>query len=162
MAVTAFPVEAGHLLVFARAIGDHDPAYHADLADPGARPVAPPTFTMAAAHHDDEYPLRPLPGKEWFGSGAGAGFTLDGADGLHAEQHFEYHRPLRVGDVLSGSTRQGRSWEKTGRAGVLRFTEQITEYRDATGGLVVTARSVGVTTQAPTTEPGSENTRRNG
>lgn len=147
MAVTKFPVEAGHLLVFARAIGDHDPAYHAALADPDARPVAPPTFTMAAAHHDDTYLLRPKPGEEWLGSGAGPGFAPEGSGGLHAEQHFEYHRPLRAGDMPTGSTRPGRTWEKTGRAGVLCFTEQITEYRDADGELVVTARSVGVVTR---------------
>lgn len=145
--MTRFPIEPGHMLAFARAIGDDDPAYHAELADPHAHVVAPPTFTMAAAHFDDGYPLRPRPGEEWFGSGAGPGSAPEGGGGLHAEQHFEYHRPVRAGDVLTTASRQGRTWEKDGRAGRLVFTEQITEYRDAGGALVVTARSVGVVRQ---------------
>ena len=160
MAVTRFPIEPGHMLAFARAIGDDDPAYHAELADPQGRAVAPPTFTMASAHFDDAYPLRPKPGEEWFGSGGGHGTALEGGGGLHAEQHFEYHRPLRAGDVLTAETRQGRSWEKTGRAGRLLFTEQITEYRDAEGALVVTARSVGVVPEGPVS--GSTGNERQG
>ena len=37
------------------------------------------------------------------------------ARGLHAEQHFEYHRHLRPGDVLRAETRPGKTWEKEGR-----------------------------------------------
>ena len=67
---------------------------------------------------------------------------------VHAEQHFEYHRPLGVGDVLSVTTRPGATWEKEGRrAGRLTFAETITEYRNQDGDLVVTARSVGVRTE---------------
>jgi hypothetical protein len=153
MSVIRLPVEPGHMLTFARALGDHDPAYPAALADPDARAVAPPTFVMASAHFDDDYPLRPKPGEEWFGSGAGPGTARAGGGGLHAEQHFEYHRPVRAGDVLSAEIRQGRSWEKKGRAGLLRFTETITEYRDAGGELVVTARSVGVVPEGPVSGP---------
>ena len=69
---------------------------------------------------------------------------------LHAEQHFEYHRPLRPGDVLSVESRPGEIWERESkRAGKLTFRERITEYRDQKGELVVTARSVGVTTERP-------------
>jgi len=76
--------------------------------------------------------------------GGDAGLVTEGAGGLHAEQHFVYHRPVRVGDVLTGATRPGREWEKFGRSGRLRFREQITEFRDDSGELVVTARSVSV------------------
>ena len=70
------------------------------------------------------------------------------AGGLHAEQHFTYHRHLKPGDVLSAETKPGESWEKESkRAGVLKFNESITEYRDQDGELVVTARSVGVVTE---------------
>ena len=71
-----------------------------------------------------------------------------GAGGLHAEQHFVYHRPVRVGDVLTGATRPGQQWEKQGRSGRLRFREQITEFRDEAGELVATARSVSVVREA--------------
>ncbi|HEX8803386.1 MAG TPA: MaoC family dehydratase N-terminal domain-containing protein, partial [Acidimicrobiales bacterium] len=65
MAAERFPVEEGHVLMFARAIGDAEPA----LGDPGAEVLAPPTFVMASAQFDPDYPLRPRPGRTWFGSG---------------------------------------------------------------------------------------------
>jgi N-terminal half of MaoC dehydratase len=144
MAATRFPVEAGHVLMFARALGADDP--------PGGLPApgdpAPPTFAMASNQFDPDYPLRPRPGEPWHGSGGQAGLVKDGAGGLHAEQHFVYQRPIRVGDVLTSSTRPGEQWEKQGRSGRLRFREQITEFRDQAGDLVLTARSVSVQREA--------------
>jgi hypothetical protein len=175
MGALRFPVEAGHVLAFARALGAADP--------PGGLPragdAAPATFAIAAAQFDPEYPLRPRPwtpkarggsggaslpkggpggwvppGEEepaeppWHGSGADAGLVTEGVGGLHAEQHFTYHRPIRVGDVLVPSTRPGEAWEKQGRSGRLRFRERITEFRDEAGQLVVTARSVSVQREA--------------
>ena len=155
----SFPVEAGHIAQFARAIGDANPIYsgetQARTTDLG-HVIAPPTFTMAAAHFDPDWPLRPRPGEPWRGSGRTPSGTAeqgrrDGDDaapqsvGLHAEQHFEYHRHLRPGDVLTVAERPGRSWEKTGkRGGRMCFEEVITEYRDQDGRPVVTARRVGV------------------
>jgi hypothetical protein len=64
---------------------------------------------------------------------------------LHAEQHYEYHRHIRPGDVLKTTVRPGRKWEKEGkRSGKLIFFESIVEFRDQTGELVVTSRIVGV------------------
>ncbi|MGY1743857.1 MULTISPECIES: FAS1-like dehydratase domain-containing protein [unclassified Blastococcus] len=150
-----FPVEAGHVLLFRRAIGDPDAAY-----DPEA--LAPPTFVVAGAQFEPTHPLRPAPGEPWFGSGrtpSGTAGSNGGGGGaaastLHAEQHFTYHRPVRAGDVLTASSRPGGEWTKEGkRGGTLRFTEFVTEYRDAAGELVVTARAVAVTpSQAPVGE----------
>ena len=159
-----FPVEAGHVLMFNRAIGVPDTRY-----DPDA--IAPPTFVVAGGQFEPSHPLRPTPGEPWMGSGrtpsgtagaAGAsgepGASADsagpgGGSGttLHAEQHFTYHRPVRAGDVLTPESRPGGEWTKEGkRGGSLRFTEFITDYRDAAGELVVTARAVAVaTSQAP-------------
>jgi N-terminal half of MaoC dehydratase len=151
MAARRFPVEAGHVLAFARALGADDPSTYSLRTSvsplsglPAAGDVAPPTFAIAGAQFDPEYPLRPRPGVLWHGSGGDAGLVTEGAAGLHAEQHFVYHRPIRVGDVLSGATRPGEEWEKQGRSGQLRFREQITEYRDEAGELVITACSVSV------------------
>jgi hypothetical protein len=144
VAARRFPVEAGHVLMFARSLGAADP--EGGLPAPGD--PAPPTFAQASAQFDPDYPLRPRPGAEWHGSGGEAGLVKEGAGGLHAEQHFTYHRPLRVGDVLSAATRPGEEWEKQGRSGRLVFREQITEYRDEAGELVVTARSVSVQREA--------------
>jgi len=140
-----FPVEAGHVLMFARSLGAADP--------PGGRPApgdpVPPTFAIASSQFDPDYPLRPRPGEPWHGSGAGPGLVREGAGGLHAEQHFIYERPLRVGDVLTSTSHPGQVWEKQGRSGRLRFREQITEFRDEAGHLVLTARSVSVQREAP-------------
>ncbi len=154
-----FPVEAGHIMMFARAVGDanriyYDEEYAKTTEVKGV--IAPPTFVQASAQFDPDYPLRPKIGEPWFGSGkepTGVKRRVGGgggaaAGGLHAEQHFEYHRPLRPGDVFTAETKRGKSWEKQGRrGGKLLFGETITEYRDQNGELVVTARGVGVRTE---------------
>ena len=166
MAVERFPVEAGHILMFARSVGDPNPVY----ADPEYAAgtevggiIAPPTFVQASAQFDDDYPLRPKIGRPWFGSGReatgvgarpaptnrdGEGGERPSGVGLHAEQHYEYHRAIRPGDVLTATSTPGKTWEKEGRrSGKLMFSESVTEYRDQNGELVVTARSVGVRTE---------------
>lgn len=150
MAVERFPVEATHIMMFARAIGDDNPVY----ADPGSAEagefgnvIAPPTFTMAGAQFDPENILIPKIGEPWFGSArepSGAEITSTGR--LHAEQHFEYHRPVLAGEVLTTVARDGETWEKTSkRGGSLFFEEKFIDYLVAdTGELVVTARFVSV------------------
>jgi acyl dehydratase len=145
------PVEATHILMFARAVGDPNPVYaDADAAketEVGGI-IAPPTFPQAVAQFDPDYHLRPKPGQKWFGSGktaSGIEGKPQSAGGLHAEQHFEYHRHLRPGDVLTVEIKQGKTWEKESkRAGKLTFRERIAEYRDQNGELVITARGVSV------------------
>ena len=67
---------------------------------------------------------------------------------LHAEQHFEYHLPVKAGDTLSATTKPGKAWEKESkRAGKLKFSESVTEYRNQDGDLVITATGVGVQTE---------------
>ena len=161
MAIKRFPVEASHIHMFANAISDENPIYHdedrARSTEPGSI-IAPPTFVQASAQFDDDHSLRPTPGKSWLGSGrtpsGTAGKESEGdrmanaARGLHAEQHFEYHRNLRPGDVLTAEDKVGKTWEKQGkRSGKLKFSETITEYRDQNGELVITARLVGVETE---------------
>ena len=161
MAIEKFPVEASHIMMFARSVGDENPIYfdeeYAADTEPG-RIIAPPTFAQASAQFDPDYFLRPKAGKPWFGSGKEAtgikreraGGGGGGGGGLHAEQHFEYHRHIGPGDVLSATVKPGKSWERESkRAGKLMFSETITEYRDQNGELVITARGVGVRTERP-------------
>ena len=141
------PIEATHIMMFNRSIGDYsNDAMAGDL-------VAPPTFPQAAAQFDPDYFLRIKPGVDWFGSGknpSGVEGKPASSGGLHAEQHFEFERPIRPGDVLSVVTKLGKTWEKESkRAGKLMFSEKITEYRDQNGELVCTARGVGVKTERP-------------
>lgn len=151
-----FPVEATHIMMFANALFDENPAYRdadkAKATEAGGI-IAPPTFPQAVAQFDPEYHLRPKPGQPWFGSAKGPS-GVEGkpasSGGLHAEQHFEYHRHIRPGDVLTVETKPGKSWERESkRAGKLSFRERITEYRDQKGELVITARGVSVTTERP-------------
>ena len=156
MAKITFPVEASHIMMFARSIGDtnavyHDPAAAKETSAGGI--IAPPSFAQAVAQFDSDYFLRPKAGQKWFGSAKGPTGIDEkptSSGGLHAEQEFEFHRHMRPGDVLSVETKPGKTWEKESkRAGKLTFRERITEYRDQNGELVITARGVGVTTERP-------------
>lgn len=145
-----FPVEAGHMALFARSLGDTLPAHIDPFADDL---TAAPTFTQAADHYDPEYDRRLVPGEDWYDSGReplgkapppGEGGGL----GFHAEQEFEYHRPIVPGQMLTATVSTGRRWEKEGRrGGKLTFTETLTEFHDDSGELIVTARFIGVGTE---------------
>jgi hypothetical protein len=150
MAVERFPVEASHIMMFAWAIADLNPAY-IDADSPEAKSVGgvipPPTFVSANSQFDPDNVLRPKPGEKWFGSGREpAGYKREGQGLLHAEQHYEYHAPLHPGTVLIPTRREGATWEKSSkRAGTLVFNEAITEFRDSVSDeLIVTMRMVTV------------------
>lgn len=157
--VPRFPVEAGHVLTFARSLGDTSETYSDErfAASAFVGVAVPPTFVQGSAHFDPEYPLRPRPGQRWWGSPLPTDAEAPDRDGrtdqtstmLHAEQSFDFVRPVRVGDVLTAKHSTGKSWEKHGRkGGRLVFSELITEYYDAAGELVVTATAVTVQTDA--------------
>ena len=161
MAADKFPIESGHIMMFARSVGDDNQIYYSEeyaKKTEVGHIIAPPTFVQSSAQFDPDYFLRPKVGKPWFGSGKNpTGIVREpssggggGGGGLHAEQHYEYHRQLKVGDVLSATNKPGKAWERDSpRAGKLKFSESITEYRDQSGELVITARSVGVQTERP-------------
>jgi len=100
-----FPVEAGHVMMFARAVGDANPFLRGQnllrqglwkqAASSRLRPLRRP-----ARSSDPECPLRPKIGKPWFGSGkAPSGLRCDGSQrepgGCTRRARFEYHRPIR-------------------------------------------------------------------
>ena len=138
MAVENFAVEASHIMMFARAIGDPNPIYsdagHAESAEPGGI-IAPPTFAQASAQFDPDYRLRPKVGKPWMGSGKEAtgiapkepGASDDapvgmGARGLHAEQHFEYPPQHAARRRLE---RDGKEWGELGETLETRRCAQV-------------------------------------
>lgn len=147
MATFEFPVEKGHIITFARSLGEEDPIFVGEGATSGndERPlVAPPTFTQASIRFSPENPMR-----RHLGASPGELPAERASTGrqLHAEQHFEYHRPVVAGEVLTVIARPGATWEKQGRrGGTLSFTETFVDYVDANGDVAITARTVGVVT----------------
>jgi acyl dehydratase len=154
-----FPVDLTSIMLFASALGETNPAYYDQeyaRRTPLGGVIAPPTFSIASAHWNPDYPLRgirqiparkPAPAEakpaQENEAGGGGGLTRL----LHGEQRFEYHKPLRPGMQLQVTSRPGRSWEKEGRrGGTMRFHETITELRDENDELVVTQVSVTIIT----------------
>ena len=72
-----------------------------------------------------------------------AAAKLDMHKVLHAEEHYRYERPLRIGDRLTCQTRVVEDYSKQGRrGGRMRFVVTETEMRDErTCELVVVART---------------------
>jgi hypothetical protein len=156
MAVKEFPIEAGHILMFARSIGDENRIYaeadYAKSTEAGGI-IAPPTFARASAQFDPDF-IRPKPGHPWIGSGKNPTGIISSEGGgqgpriLAAETHFEYHRHVVAGEVLTASRRAGGTWEKEGRrSGKITFTEGIMEFRDQNGELAITVRVVSARTE---------------
>ena len=124
MAIDKFLVEASHIMMFARSVGDANPIYHdEDYAKKQSLVVLTPTFAQSSAQFDQTAFLRPkIGGEGWFGSGKDPSGSKPSKDsggggggaamGLHAEQHFEYHKPVKAGDVLTATTKPGNTWEK--------------------------------------------------
>ena len=73
MAIDKFLVEASHIMMFARSIGDDNPIYYDEdhQSESGSEGIiAPPTFSQSSAQFDPDYFLRPKTGGVgWFGSG---------------------------------------------------------------------------------------------
>jgi acyl dehydratase len=124
-------VVAADVAAFARAIGDLNPLYVDAAAAAKSRfgaVLAPPTFPirMGAAAGDPDLFLA---------------LDLNFASLLHAEQEFEWLRPLVAGEKVTITGRVGDMWEKQGKSGTLDFVvlEQIA--RDAKGDTVYVART---------------------
>ena len=134
-----FDIEPGHVLSFARAVGDDQLAH--DVPTTGT-PV-PATFPACAIQFDPVHMrgLRP--------SGALAAISAAaGGSVLHAEQAFEYFAAVRVGDRLIVTEYEGASWRKQSRrAGALEFREILRDYRDSAGVVVLRSRMVLVDTE---------------
>lgn len=179
-----FPIEAGHVPAFRRALGvpdgpfgtDLDPApdraigIGTDSATPAEGVAVPATFVVASAHFDPSCSLRPRDGEPSLTSRRALGrkantdapqepgTRISRADPsgnqlgttFLAEQHFEYLRHPVIGETLMVSSRPGERREKEGLTGRLCFFEEVTEYRDAVGVLVVVTRSVVVETERTT------------
>jgi hypothetical protein len=140
-----FPVERGAVISFARSIGDPNPAYYEEASSmsKSSQAIAPPTFSIASAQFDPEFPFRPRIGEPTTAPLATTSSKETRLPGLHAEQHFDYRRHVKVDEVLSVVSREGKRWTKINTRGdTLYFQETTTEYLDESLDVVVVARSV--------------------
>jgi hypothetical protein len=72
---------------------------------------------------------------------SGSVYARDGLF-LHGEQHFTYHRPVCVGDVLDGRMRTSQPIARTGRRGPMEVTYFQTTWTDLDDRPVVDERIV--------------------
>jgi peroxisomal enoyl-CoA hydratase 2 len=137
-------VERGPVGFLARAVTDTSPVFQDPRAAAeegfGAVP-APPTFAFVMAHQGawpelqpegatGEHPLREVI----------ATLMSDGGMILHGGQAFTYHRPVLVGDRLTGSGRIADVTVKDrGEGRRMTFVVAETDWHDADGAPVVTS-----------------------
>lgn len=122
-------VERGPVAQFARAVKAPVPA---------AGDVVPPTFLIAATHWGAFAEQQPVDAAPDPVSVVIRGWLKEGGLLLHGEQAFQYHRALRVGDVLDVETEVVDMYEK----GSMTFAVAETRYADAsTAEPVATGRS---------------------
>jgi acyl dehydratase len=139
-------IERGPVSFFAKSLLDDNPVYR----DPEAAKKAgfadipaPPTFSFAMQHQGafgELQPPDPTDGTNPMHAVMGDLYAK-GALILHGEQEFEYHRPVVVGDVLSGESTVVDAYEKETDSAVMTFIVIETVWRDdASGEPVVTEK----------------------
>ena len=120
-------VEKGAIRRFAEALGDYNPIYYdEEYARASGYPtiIAPPTFPASFHSAAD---LREL---------LGVGIKSL----LHAEQEFEYERPILAGDRIFVATKVKDVLEKSGPGGKMDVVIIEDEGRDEEGNPVFRAR----------------------
>ena len=111
-----FPVERGKVLEFLEATGGDPEAFG---------PFIPPTYLTSAFFWEARVD----------GADVKEAIGFDPSRSVHAEQEFRFEGPPpRLGDVLHGTSRVDRIYEKTNRAGkTLTFVDVVTDFVDGDG-----------------------------
>jgi hypothetical protein len=138
-------VEAGKVEEFARSLRNDDPVYRDDAvaSDRGFESIpAQLTFTRTA-----RFPRYRSEGRDDIRPFA---FGFDPERLLHAEQEYEYTRPVRVGDVLRGEITLTDVYRREGdRGGEMTFAVTELDFYDRDDGHVLTERGTIVETGQP-------------
>lgn len=148
LAAAVVAVERGPVEIFAAAVGDDNPVYRSAQAAGaqglGGIPV-PPTFVFACAHWGAFADQQPSPAPGSASLVELIALLRNGRKGviLHGEQEFDYHRPMRVGDLLHVDGFVEHVDEKPGSGSRPGMTVMVvrTDYRDGRAQLLTTARS---------------------
>jgi acyl dehydratase len=148
-------IEAGKVEEFARAVKDDNPVHRSESAatEQGFEAVpAPMTFLLTSAFPRYRPEDVPRQTSKQFDLG------FDSRYSVHGEQEFEFERPVRVGDTLTGTTTLTDVYQREGdRGGTMTFAVFETEFRTQDDELVATTRATGIEIeQAPDSEGGSD------
>ena len=124
----SFEVEKGKVKEFAKAIGDKNPLYYDEKAakEEGFDGlVLPPTFPtiFAMAGGLMEIILGDL--------------KINLAKMLHGGQQYEYIKPIKPGDTVTGKVKIANLFEKEGKAGTMQFIVLETTYTNQKGEKVL-------------------------
>jgi peroxisomal enoyl-CoA hydratase 2 len=142
-------IEQSPVMLFARAVKDDNAVYASEQAAHGAgfdRVPVPPTYTFVMSSAGAFPDLQPEGGTGSMyatstDGDAASAFARDGLF-LHGEQHFEYHRPVCVGDVLEGRLRTSKPIPRQARRGPMEVTYFQTNWTGTDGEPVVDERIV--------------------
>lgn len=120
-------IEQGPVRAFAKSLKDDPDRYTGDGAP------TPPTWPFVMSYWGS------------MGAGGAAGLPVDKLRGpgrmiLHGEQEFEFHRPPRVGEQLTGTGRIADVYEKDTSSAVMEFYVRETTWTDTDGEPVCTDR----------------------
>lgn len=120
-------IEQGPVRAFATALKDDPDRYTGDGAP------TPVTWPFVMSYWGS------------MGAGGAAGLPLDKLRGpgrmiLHGEEEFEFTRPPRVGETLTGTGRIADVYERETGSAVMEFYVREMEWRDEAGDPVVTER----------------------
>jgi acyl dehydratase len=139
-------IERGPVAKFAQAVHDDREIYQrqdaAEAAGFDAIPV-PPTYGFSAMQYwgtfPEDQPEDPTGGTNPMMEIIG-GLMAKGGMVLHGEQEFVYHRPIVVGDVLTGEGHVVDHYTKESKGRTMTFLVVEDVYRDAEGEPVLTSR----------------------
>jgi hypothetical protein len=120
-------IEQGPVRAFANAVKDDPDRY----TGPGS--PTPPTWPFVMSYWGS------------MGQGGAAGLPIDRLRGkgrmiLHGEQEFEFTRPPRVGETLTGTGRISDVYERDTSSAVMEFYVREMDWRDEAGQPVCTER----------------------
>lgn len=160
--VEGLRIEAGKVNEFARAVHNDNPAHRDEAAAEvqGFESIpAPLTFTRTAffpRYRPEEHTGHTRSDRATEDEGLFPfDLGLDWGNTVHGEQEYEFHRPLTVGDELSGEmtltdvSRRGRE-----SGGEMTFVVYEIQYFDEAGDPVVTERATIIETIARTEADG--------
>jgi len=135
-----FEIEKGKIREFGKAIGDKNPVYYYEDAakKEGFEGLAmPPTFPTT-------FTAFSLTGGGLFG--ILDDLNIDLVKVLHGGQEYEYLKPIKPGDTVTGKAKIANIFEKSGKGGTMDFVVLETTYANQDGEKVLIDRSTVIVT----------------